>query len=257
MKLLKIGVTGNDVRSWQTFLTGLHFYQGVINGIFDEATKAASILFQAANNLQPDGVVGNKSIGAAMLQGFGVITDTGTEKTSENWPGKPKFESLVSNAEREKVFGKFAYRSKPVSGNPENIEVTDNWAKTNIVKVDIPQLIKIKGSSGVSFHKLAAPQLKKMWSDWEKAGLLHNVLTFDGSYVPRFVRGSRKTLSNHAFGSAFDINVAWNGLGAVPALLGQKGCVRELVKIANDNGFYWGGHFKRLDGMHFEVAVLK
>jgi hypothetical protein len=29
-----------------------------------------------------------------------------------------------------------------------------------------------------------------------------------------------------------------------------------LVGIANDNGFYWGGHFTRLDGMHFEIAKL-
>ena len=39
-----------------------------------------------------------------------------------------------------------------------------------------------------------------------------------------------------------------------PALLGEKGCVRELVPIAHDHGFYWGGHFTRQDGMHFEVA---
>ena len=48
----------------------------------------------------------------------------------------------------------------------------------------------------------------------------------------------------------------WNGLGARPALVGQKGCVRELVEIANRNGFYWGGHFTRLDGMHWEVAKI-
>jgi hypothetical protein len=76
--------------------------------------------------------------------------------------------------------------------------------------------------------------------------------------VARFVRGraAQGILSNHAFGSAFDINYDWNKLGAVPALAGQKGSVRELVSIAQENGFYWGGHFERLDGMHFEVAKI-
>ena len=65
-------------------------------------------------------------------------------------------------------------------------------------------------------------------------------------------------LSNHAFGTAFDINVPFNPLGARPALIGKQGSVRELVPIANEHGFFWGGHFgKRPDGMHFEVAVLK
>jgi hypothetical protein len=40
--------------------------------------------------------------------------------------------------------------------------------------------------------------------------------------------------------------------------VGQHGSVRELVSIANEHGFFWGGHFdKRRDGMHFEVAVIK
>jgi hypothetical protein len=36
--------------------------------------------------------------------------------------------------------------------------------------------------------------------------------------------------------------------------------VRELVPIANQHGFYWGGHFRynkhtdQSDGMHFEWA---
>jgi hypothetical protein len=103
---------------------------------------------------------------------------------------------------------------------------------------------------------LAQKQLVNLFNDWEKAGLMDRVLTYGGSYVPRFVRGRPGVLSNHAFGSAFDINVAWNGLSRVPALVGEKGCVRELVKLANKNGFYWGGHFSRLDGMHFEVAKI-
>jgi hypothetical protein len=64
-------------------------------------------------------------------------------------------------------------------------------------------------------------------------------------------------LSNHAFGSAFDINAALNPLGAEPALPGTPGCVYDMVRIAHDHGFYWGGHFsKRRDGMHFEVAEV-
>ncbi len=257
MKLLKLGVTGSDVQHWQLFLLGKGFYQGVASGKFDEATREASIAFQKANNLEPDGLVGNKTIGAAMLQGFSVVTDSSTGTTSANWPPKPPFPPLIDNAARQQVFGKFDYVHKPLPGNFENIEVQGNWAKDNIVKLDIPQLTAIKGNPAVYFHRLAAAQFKKLWSDWEKAGLLPLVLTWGGSYVPRFVRGSNKTLSNHAFGSAFDINVAWNGLGVLPPLVGQKGSVRQLVPIAHDNGFYWGGHFKRLDGMHFEIAKLK
>jgi D-alanyl-D-alanine carboxypeptidase len=72
-----------------------------------------------------------------------------------------------------------------------------------------------------------------------------------------FIRGRPGELSNHAFGAAFDINFPWNPLGEVPALVGQRGCVRELVPIANRFGFFWGGHFhNRLDGNHFEVAQV-
>ena len=80
------------------------------------------------------------------------------------------------------------------------------------------------------------------------------ILTYAGSFVPRFIRGSLSNLSQHAFGSAFDINARWNAFGATPAALGSKGTVRPLVAIANQLGFYWGGHFARRDGMHFEIA---
>ena len=57
------------------------------------------------------------------------------------------------------------------------------------------------------------------------------------------MRGSTTTLSNHSFGSAFDINVAWNERDHRPALVGEKGSVRELVPIAHKWGFWWGGYF--------------
>ena len=257
LKLVKINSTGPDVGKWQYFLRGRGFYLGEVNEKFDEETLRATIEFQKRYNLHPDGVVGNKSYGMAMQLGFEGISEDGVEKTSMNWPPKPNFSPLVSNEQRKKVFGTFTFVSEPLPGNPENIRITGTWEAKNIEMVHIPQLVRIKGNDKVHFHKLAAAQLIKLWNDWEVAGLLHLVLTWDGSFVPRYIRGSRSILSNHAFGSAFDINAAWNGLGVVPPLVGQKASVRELVEIANANGFNWGGHYEnRKDGMHFEIAKI-
>lgn len=257
LSVIKITSTGPLVKAWQTFLRGQGLFFGVIDGKFDADTKQASMDFQKKHNLQPDGVIGNKTFGLAMQEGFEGVADNREDNSGANFPSPPSFDPLTSNAERQEVFGKFSFRHKPLPTNLENIEVTDDWQTKNIVTVSIPQLVGIKGNDRVSFHKLGARQLVKLWADWEAAGLLSRILTWDGSYVARFVRGSKTVLSNHAFGSAFDINVPWNGLGALPALVGQKGSVRELVDLANKNGFYWGGHFKRKDGMHFEIAKLK
>ena len=256
MQVLKLGSKGNNVKKWQLFLMGQGFYTGLINGNFDEITRIASQQFQLFHHLEPDGKIGDKSIGAAMMHGFAMLTDNDKGKDSSNWPVKPRFQPLITNAQRSAVFGQFSFRARPVAGNRENIEVTDNWARENIIMAKIPQLVRIKGSDKVSFHKKAKGQLEQLWKDWEDAGMLHLILTWAGSYTPRFIRGSNRILSNHAFGSAFDINVEWNGLGILPPLAGRKGSVRELVELANKNGFYWGGHFTRLDGMHFEVARI-
>lgn len=256
LKLIKINDQNELVRSWQFFLIGQGFYQGVADGVFGSVTKGATIEFQKKFNLQPDGIVGNKSFGIAMQLGFDGIVDNRMDTSSPAWPPKPSFQPLTSNQQRQQIFGEFTFVHEPLSDNPENIRITNNWESQNIVTISIPQLTAVKGSDRVRFHKLAANQLQKLWQDWENAGLLPLVLTWAGSFVPRFIRGSTTVLSNHSFGSAFDINVAWNQLGVVPALVGQKGCVRELVPIANENGFYWGGHFSKNDGMHFEVAKI-
>jgi hypothetical protein len=166
---------------------------------------------------------------------------------------------LVGTAERQRLFGTFTFVADPKPGNKENIRITNDWPEKNIVKVSIPvkSVLGRNGPLEFEFHRLAADQLIAMWLQWEKEGLLDRILTFDGSFVPRFIRGSTRTLSNHAFGTAFDINAQFNPLGQEPAAMGAKGCLRELVPIANRFGFAWGGHFnKRPDGMHFEVARI-
>ena len=103
---------------------------------------------------------------------------------------------------------------------------------------------------------IPAEQLVGLWDAWSEAGLIDRVLTFEGAFNARFVRGSRTNLSNHAFGTAFDINFGWNRLGVEPAWPNQQGCLFELIPLAHKWGFYWGGHFQRRDGMHFEIAKL-
>lgn len=259
MKVIRQGSKGADVKSWQYFLLGQGLYPYKVDGSFGPRTHEATVAFQQKYGLPPDGVVGNRTMGQAMLLGYSLLVDSDTGQPGPNWPLRPAFEPLLGNDERARVFGRFRYKHQPVPGNPENIVVEDGWEANNIVWVDIPQVARINNNrTRIRFHKHAAKQFKGLWSAWEAAGLLDRAVSWQGSYVPRFIRGSRTTLSNHAFGTAFDINSIWNGLGVCPPFVGQQGCVRELVGIANQYGFYWGGHFpKRADGMHFEVAVLQ
>ncbi|MBS7543636.1 transglycosylase SLT domain-containing protein [Ancylobacter oerskovii] len=179
--------------------------------------------------------------------------------SSPDFPPRPGFRPLLSLEDRQKLFGAFQFVHAPVAGNPENIRILGDWETRNIVKVEIPlkSFLGKPGPLAIRFHVKAKDQLVALWLEWEKAGLLDRILTYDGAFVARFQRKSTTKLSNHAFGTAFDINAAWNPLGVEPAAMGEKGCLRELVPIANRHGFYWGGHFNtRPDGMHFEVAQL-
>lgn len=262
MRVLKLGLQGTDVKQWEIFLHGQGFDPGVVDGLFDAAAQRATEEFQKKHKLDVDGKVGNQTFGKAGMLGFQLTTDPDDgSHHGPNFPPPPAFPPLLSTADRQRLFGKFQFVPDPQPDNKEQIKITGDWENKHIVRVTLPQLQNVKGApkSGViRFHQTGAKQMATLWAAWEKAGLLPLVLTWGGSFVPRFVRGSNKNLSNHAFGTAFDLNVAFNSLGTEPALVGQTGAVRELVPLANQHGFYWGGHFKgRRDGMHFELAVLQ
>ncbi|TAN49897.1 MAG: peptidoglycan-binding protein [Methylococcaceae bacterium] len=257
IKVIKKGSTGTFVMQWQIFLRGQDYLVNS-SGMFDEATVEATKQFQHVNNLDVDGVVGNQTLAAALSLGLELVEYAETEA---DYPPKPTFSPLVNNAARQETFGRLEFEPAPTATNPEGIRITNKWDTNNIVKVIIPQLRNIEGanaSGAVHFHRKAADQLLALWNAWEQNDLLKYVLTYSGDYVPRFVRGKadEQVLSNHAFGTAFDINYAWNKLGTEPATEGAKGCVYKLVPIAHQYGFYWGGHFTRRDGMHFEIATI-
>jgi len=259
MQVLRFGSIGPDVQRWQNFLLGQGFYSGsLVEGSFGPKTKAATEAFQNAVGLHPpDGEVGRLTYAKAIERGYLDVRDD-----AEFGPGWPPRSDLISptQAMREQLFGRFKFKPAPIDGNMERIEILDDWVHQNLVEIEIPQLRGIKGAPvncKVRFHKRAAPRLQLLFREWERAKLLDLILSFDGTYAARFVRGSTTTLSAHSHGSAFDLNAKWNPIGAEPPLVGATGSVRKLVPIANQLGFFWGGHYRgRLDGMHFEIARI-
>jgi len=81
-------------------------------------------------------------------------------------------------------------------------------------------------------------------------GYIKELKTWDGCFNIRYQRGSRTAASLHSWGIAIDVNAAWNGLSKQPTLSAG------FVKCFTDNGFTWGGNWKRLDGMHFELSKI-
>lgn len=80
-------------------------------------------------------------------------------------------------------------------------------------------------------------------------GLVSELKTFDGCFNIRKQRGAQSQ-SLHSWGVAIDVNAAWNGLGKQPVL------TPGFVACFTDAGFDWGGTWKRLDGMHFQLSSV-
>ena len=251
--VLKLGSRGKAVTSWQGFLSDLGMLAEPPDGVFGQNTHRATLQFQTTNAVGATGELCANTLRAAEAAGFLGIGF---------YPPKPDFQPITTTAGRHALFGRLRFVRAPRAADRDAIRITNGWSD-NLELVDVPQLAGVPFGWGgtcegtVRFHKSGAAPLKGMFRDWEAAGLRRRILTFDGAYNPRLMRGSRTVLSAHAFGSAIDLNAQWNGLGRVPASLGARGCVLELVRIASSHGFYWGGHFSsRKDGMHFELARL-
>ncbi|GAB1464115.1 M15 family metallopeptidase [Pedobacter sp.] len=265
MRALKKGMIGIDVRDWQIFLLGQKLFEGQTITTFGPKTEDATKALQRKAGFKGkdvDGEVGPKTLGYAMTLGYQPVNEDGSKLEvkptagdvtfTAAWPSKPtNLTPILTNAQRQQLFGAFKWVDKPLKGNPENVDIDDKWEKDNIVTVILPGL-----NRKVQWNKNCVYQLLGFFNELVEKDLIKLIKTFDGTYVTRYIRGSKVTLSSHCFASAFDINVAWNGLNVIPALKGKTGSVRDLVEIANKWGFYWGGHFSRKDGMHFEVCKI-
>ena len=267
------GGKGDWIVAWQSFLAGEGHYEGDYSPNFGPRTESATVAWQKSVGLGGDGVVGDGTTDASYAKGFKApwkpVFETyeyyGNDSEGYMDPSWPQPADLdgdgradlvyLGEAQRQKLWGLLAY--KVVDGKPD---LTNDWYNRCVRKVHVPQLVGMDcygnpHDGSVLFHKLAAPQLLGAMQEIEEAGLLGDLRTFGGTYVLRFIRGSTKTLSNHAFAVALDFNMEQNGLGKQPALVGEKGTLRRIVSIFERFGFFWGGWYRsRKDGMHLECV---
>jgi len=91
--------------------------------------------------------------------------------------------------------------------------------------------------------------LKKAFQELIRTGYVNELKTWDGCFNIRKKRGL-SSMSLHSWGIAIDVNAFENGLGQTPKLSAG------FVKCFTDNGFDWGGVWKRLDSMHFQLSKI-
>src|SRR5262245_18571989 len=234
-------------------------------------TRTALITWQHDRGLCQSGFVDR--ITREALEADNLILRTAPSASAQpgiDWPKVPSSPTQPNPKLTESLFGRFNFELSPTPDNPERIEILDNWVEDNIVTLNIPELdnclfavdntYTVQPIGRIQCHKLAAPKFTQLFAQWHAAGHIDRVITCAVAFNRRLVRGStspiRANLSNHASGTALDINDEQNPRKHVPVALDARGCVRELVTIANSLGFFWGGHFKPFDGMHFELAEL-
>ena len=124
-------------------------------------------------------------------------------------------------------------------------------AVINIQTISVPVRA---GTLKIPLRAEAAPALVAMLQWWdaniEPITLGSGLGTW--GYAYRTIRGYTTTLSNHASGTAIDINAPKHPLGARGTVQADK--VAAMRAKAAELGLRWGGDYKsRADEMHFEV----
>lgn len=131
------------------------------------------------------------------------------------------------------------------------------WQKRCLICVIPPWKIYFDGKpvSWIKVHRKCAESFERvLQAIWKRVGESQEEIDriglskFSGSYNLRNIRGSN-ALSMHAYGCAVDFDSANNSLGdTTPAM------DRRVVEEFEREGWEWGGHWSRPDGMHFQAA---
>jgi hypothetical protein len=133
-----------------------------------------------------------------------------------------------------------SYNGWPASKDPAEIgiksyEVPGTNRKLRCAEAVAPLLIGF----AAEFHTLIEPIDEGGLDEW--------------GYCFRDVRGVPGKLSNHASGTAIDLNATKHPLTKRGTFAAEK--VPMIKALCKKYGLAWGGEWTRADEMHFEVAV--
>lgn len=138
--------------------------------------------------------------------------------------------------------------------------------ENNLVTFNVPQLrgkddarfdpVRPGAFPGdIKFHKDLKDQILAAFADIESAGKLHVIKSCAGTHNARFIKTvpphATHTPSNHAFGSAIDLNSEIFPHGH-PDNPSSPFSLSQVADIFAHHGFKWGQTFPTKDPMHFE-----
>lgn len=148
---------------------------------------------------------------------------------------------------QNKIYGNILESAKTLADfQKKNMTLLD-FSKYKLVNKILPDKVYC--------NKKITSDLIKVFDELVKTKLIQEIVTYDGCFNPRYVRGmeAKKILSNHAFGTALDFNAALNPLG-IPRNKLEKPFSVQFTDVWKTFNFQNGFTFARPDGMHFEYT---
>lgn len=143
-------------------------------------------------------------------------------------------------------------------GDPNLLETQNKHFELWLIPNDILEAFKhvrfsALGTIGfpkkIFLNKDFKPALEKALRNLMSRGLTKELKTWDGVFIIRSKRGLA-SLSLHSWAIAVDVNASENQLNQIPKLS------QAFVKCFTDAGLDWGGTWKRLDAMHFQLKNI-
>jgi len=134
-----------------------------------------------------------------------------------------------------------SYNGWPASKDQDEIGIKSYPVPGTLIKLRCAEKVApLLVGFAAEFHNLIEPLDVGALDDW--------------GYAFRMVRGTTDKLSNHASGTAIDLNSSRHKLGQVGTF--EPGKVPMLRALAHKWGLTWGGDYRgRKDEMHYEISI--
>jgi len=134
-----------------------------------------------------------------------------------------------------------SYNGWPASKDQAEIGIKSYAVPGTLIKLRCAEKVApLLVGFAAEFHNLIEPLDVGSLDDW--------------GYAYRDVRGVPGKLSNHASGTAIDLNATKHPLGTVGTF--EPGKVPMLRALTKKYGLTWGGDYKgRKDEMHYEISI--